>query len=430
MSKDVKRGVGKKLKDGGHSGVAPPGYINNTVLKTIEKDPERFEHVKSIFEKYLEGYTIAEIKVMLDEKGYKSIKRNKVGGGPLSRSSIYKILVNPRYYGRIPHPDYPNDPAKMYVASYPRMISRDQFERVQNILGKKGRTRYVSKKVFELKGLLVCGECSCSVTAERKSKRLKNSSVNYYNYYHCTHKREYCTQRGVTREQDLFDQIDSLLNDYSLPTDLYEWGSRAVKIIAKKEAESRNIRDTSINDTISQIEAKMDKLIDMLEDGIIDKETYTRRYTKLKNELEAARSSHAKAKDTSKKWYELVGKTVDSLHNASIEFRTGDILRKRDILLAIGYNSILKDNKVSITPYEWLEPLKRKLDEDKLNKQKVITKQNSLTQSVISTKKDLEDPSMSSWLSIKNDYRTLIGVDSLDIIEKEDDDEDEENSDV
>ncbi len=34
------------------------------------------------------------------------------------------------------------------------------------------------------------------------------------------------------------------------------------------------------------------------------------------------------------------------------------------------------------------------------------------------------------WLGIKNDYRTLIGVDDLNIIEVEDDDEDEENSDV
>lgn len=35
-----------------------------------------------------------------------------------------------------------------------------------------------------------------------------------------------------------------------------------------------------------------------------------------------------------------------------------------------------------------------------------------------------------TWLGIKNDYRTLIGVDSLDIIEKEEDDDSEENSDV
>ena len=36
----------------------------------------------------------------------------------------------------------------------------------------------------------------------------------------------------------------------------------------------------------------------------------------------------------------------------------------------------------------------------------------------------------SIWLGIKNDYRTLIGVDSLDIVEKEEDDDSEENSDV
>lgn len=35
-----------------------------------------------------------------------------------------------------------------------------------------------------------------------------------------------------------------------------------------------------------------------------------------------------------------------------------------------------------------------------------------------------------NWLGIKNDYRTLIGVDSLDIIEKEEDDDSEENGDV
>ena len=35
-----------------------------------------------------------------------------------------------------------------------------------------------------------------------------------------------------------------------------------------------------------------------------------------------------------------------------------------------------------------------------------------------------------TWLGIRDDYRTLIGVDSLDIIEKEEDDDSEENSDV
>lgn len=45
-------------------------------------------------------------------------------------------------------------------------------------------------------------------------------------------------------------------------------------------------------------------------------------------------------------------------------------------------------------------------------------------------KKTRAKPSLFVWLGIKNDYRTLIGVDSLDIIEKEEDDDSEENSDV
>jgi hypothetical protein len=35
-----------------------------------------------------------------------------------------------------------------------------------------------------------------------------------------------------------------------------------------------------------------------------------------------------------------------------------------------------------------------------------------------------------SWLSIRDDYRTLIGLDSLGVVERDDDDEDVESSDV
>ena len=37
---------------------------------------------------------------------------------------------------------------------------------------------------------------------------------------------------------------------------------------------------------------------------------------------------------------------------------------------------------------------------------------------------------MITWLSISDDYRTLIGLDSLGVVERDDDDEDVENNDV
>jgi hypothetical protein len=40
------------------------------------------------------------------------------------------------------------------------------------------------------------------------------------------------------------------------------------------------------------------------------------------------------------------------------------------------------------------------------------------------------NPGLSLWLSIRDDYRTLVGLDTLGVVEREDDDEDVENSDV
>ncbi len=37
---------------------------------------------------------------------------------------------------------------------------------------------------------------------------------------------------------------------------------------------------------------------------------------------------------------------------------------------------------------------------------------------------------MITWLGIRDDYRTLIGLDSLGVVERDDDDEDVENNDV
>ncbi len=42
LSKDVKRGNQQKRKTGGITGIAPEGYLNDRINKTVYKDPERF----------------------------------------------------------------------------------------------------------------------------------------------------------------------------------------------------------------------------------------------------------------------------------------------------------------------------------------------------------------------------------------------------
>ena len=392
------RGYRKKVRDGQLSGRAPEGYINNTTLKTIEKDPLRFNIIRKIFDMYLTGdYTVIQIKEYLDETGYLTIKRLHSGNKPLSRSGIYKILSNPRYYGMIPHPDYPDDASKMYKAAYPKMITRDEFERIQYLLGSKGRTKYVTKKHFQLKGLMSCGECGCSITAEYKSKKLANGGMNFYTYYHCTHKKKSCSQRGVVSEEVLFDQIEKYFAAYEIPDELYKWGLNYIDMIAKTELEERKSTKTMQNMSASLIEKKLDTLLDKLTDEIISNEEYLRKSTELKADLQNSKNEIQLTQDRVRNRYEIIGKTFELLNGVSTNFRNGDVELRKEMLNAIGYNHSLKDKTLSFTPYEWLEPMKNKLPEVKIELEKVITDEIKSPQSNEPTKKDFEKSLMSSW---------------------------------
>ena len=50
------------------------------------------------------------------------------------------------------------------------MVSLDDFERVQALLGRPGRPRSQHHE-FAFTGMLKCGECGLSITAERKLNR-------------------------------------------------------------------------------------------------------------------------------------------------------------------------------------------------------------------------------------------------------------------
>ena len=62
LSKDVKRGNEKKRKIGGICGVAPEGYLNDRINKTVHKDPERFPLIRKAVDLMLtDEYSVQQI---------------------------------------------------------------------------------------------------------------------------------------------------------------------------------------------------------------------------------------------------------------------------------------------------------------------------------------------------------------------------------
>jgi site-specific DNA recombinase len=357
LRKNVKRGIAEKIRNGGLSGLAPEGYLNNKLDKTVEVDSQRFPLIRKAFDLFLTGnYTAPEIlKIMNEDWGYITRKHKTLGGGPMSRSVLYKIFTNPRYYGQIPDP---YEDGVMHKANFPAMITEDEFDKVQELLGSRGCPRNVAKKDFALKGLIRCGECGCAITAEQKTKNMADGSVKHYTYYHHTGKRP-CSQKGSVTEQDLFSQVNGLLDQYELTPKLYDWGIQALNDIAKDEAIERGDIQKMQFSSIEITQKKLDRLLDLVADGTITSEEYKLKSKSLKLELKIRQRDQQKVALRTRSWYEIIGKTLETLTGASQKFATGDLYVRRDILLAIGTSPVLMDRKLHITPNEWMIPIQK-----------------------------------------------------------------------
>ena len=376
LRKNVKRGIAAKIRNGGISGVAPAGYLNNGADKTIEIDPIRFPLIRKAFDMYLTGnFSVPEVlRVMNEDWGYTAYKRTKTGGKPLSRAGLYHILQNKRNAGWIPNPyDGPD-----YIrASYEPMITEEEYDQVQRLLGKKGKLRLCASRQFALKNFLRCGECGCMITAEVQRKKQNNGDIHEHVYYHCTRKRP-CSQRGSVREQDLFDKVSELLDEYELTPQLYEWGMEALKEMADKEIAERNDVQVMQFKSLDAIQAQLDKLLDLVTKDFITAEEYKVKSQSLKDELKKRQTDQVETAERTKNWYEFVGKQLDTLTLANSKFVKGDLGDKKEILLAIGQNPTLIDKKLQITPNEWMLPVKNNVREIKQQLDSVRTESDKI----------------------------------------------------
>ena len=357
LSKDVKRGNRIKREHGGVTYVAPMGYINNTVDHTIEPDPERFDLVRKAFDLMLTGnFSVPEItKIMNEEWGFTLLKRKHSGGRPVSTQGLYNVFRNKLYAGIIVDPYTKEEiPAK-----HEAMITREEYDMIQDILMGKGQPRTAHNKEFPYKGFIKCGECGCSITAERKFKKHKDGSKREYILYHCTHKnKQHKCHQGSIQEYELKSQIDALLNSYEISPALYEWGLRAIKEISEKEINSRNGVQQAQDIAIEETQKQLDNLLDLVTRSFITPEEYKRKSEPLRKSLGRLYKEQKNINENSKTWYEIIGTTLQKLSTITDDFNKGSISDKRRVLSALGSNPILIDKKLVLEEHFWLRPIK------------------------------------------------------------------------
>ena len=281
LAVNVTRGLRKKAEMGWYPVQPPLGYLNSKTkgkgLNDISKDPDRFALVRKCFDLMLTGTMTPPkiLKIASEEWGLRTRKGQK-----LSRSNIYYLLTNTFYYGMF---QFPRKGGPWYRGAHEPMITEEEYDRVQVLLGRKGKPR-PKTHIFDFTGMMRCGECGCMITAEEKVKHQKNGNVHRYIYYHCTkRKNPNCTQ-GSIEITELKKQIVTTIEKLEIPPEFHTY---ALKWFRKK-----NEQDGQINTTIfaSQQKAydacirKIHGLIDMRAGNEITVEEFTHRKEELTKE--------------------------------------------------------------------------------------------------------------------------------------------------
>lgn len=407
LSVDVKRGNRQQRRNGWLTYRAMPGYLNarnpvNHDQGIIIKDAERFDLVRKMWDMLLTGaYSVPQIqKIANEEWGYRSPIRDHSGGTPLHRNTLYHLFNNVRYAGLIPKPGKPEEYEER-KAEYPAMITLEEFDKAQLILGKQGKPRQSISKEFAYRGFLFCKECGCQITAQDKFKKLKNGKVLHYVYYHCTHRRP-CSNRKTVEEKDIAGQLNAILDKYTIHPLFEEWALEAMKEMNADEAKEREAIEDSQFKTLQGLRKQYDKYIDMLSKDLIQEDKFKEKSEELLSQIKKAESGVTSTTDRAASWRDAMLKTIDAIAHGRERFDNGGIIGKRDVLLALGSTPTLYDGIIELIPYDWLIPIEEGLPELKTATEKVQPQDLQIGNPEL-------EPIRTKWLGMRDSNPRMLG---------------------
>jgi site-specific DNA recombinase len=335
LSEEVKKSYDVLIDDGFYPHVPPLGYNSKLDEHIAIIDPAVAPFIKRAFDLCATGeYSEKKISQILFDEGFRSRKAHKVG-----KSAIGKILHTHFYYGYFEWKD------KVYRGNHDPIISKDLFEKVQEVLSPKKKRGY--KHDFAYVGLMKCGECGNGITAETQKGHV---------YYRCTKPNgaKHCSQKFV-REEVITEQLEEVIKAVSL-------GLQKIKVI--KEVMSESLEDESeyhqqsldaLNTQYNELQTQSSKLLDLYIKEKIKEEAYNNKSVELDQEIQLVNTEILKHKGADKGFHQEIEGFLAFCNQAPALFKGSSPALKRELLRFVVSNLILKDKIVQFslkTPFD------------------------------------------------------------------------------
>jgi site-specific DNA recombinase len=206
LSTNVKRGNRTKLENGGYTGRAPFGYLNDLAAKSVIVDELRAPYVEKIFRMFASGgYSLKDISNKLYGEGFRTKSGKKAHA-----SMLYRMIVNPFFAGVTVRA------GKHYQGSHTPLVSTELFDQAQSILS--GHRPRKQKRMFPLTGYVSCPLCPCAITASLRKG---------HQYYHCTDGKKLHTNgrehfRAEVLNEELAGKFKGLQFDIEMIEGMYK----------------------------------------------------------------------------------------------------------------------------------------------------------------------------------------------------------------
>lgn len=239
------------------------GYTKKRGDKVLTIVPEEAEIVRMMFRDFLEGYSIGEIVMDLEEQGIKA----PCGGDKWQHTTVKSMLMNEKFMGDLllqksyiedflTKKSLKNDgkfPQYYVENAHPPIVPKEVFMRVQGKLMQMDHDRIENGKKVRMTckralfGKLVCGECG-----DRYKRYIeKNGQVTKWRCHTRSQKRNSCDGRGVTEDEVLnavitaFNTLPERREDLIRMQERILWGpldriSREIEAIDSRKSELEN----------------------------------------------------------------------------------------------------------------------------------------------------------------------------------------------
>ncbi|MFZ2663959.1 MAG: recombinase family protein [Patescibacteria group bacterium] len=336
-----KRGMRTKAEQGWYPAHAVVGFLNTIErkkgFKIIVKDMERFPLVRRIFDEVLTGKQASQVY----KEAVEVWKLTTTNGRPLARSTFYNILNNPFYFGEFEWE------GEWYKGKHEPMITREEFDTVQKMLGKSGKPIEHSH-TFDLTGLLRCKKCGFAITATKKVKYYKKTGrMATYIFYHCSKKNKQikCDAKPLT-EADLVAQIDARLLQVKPEIEFITWAKKWLAFIHKDHAEMQEEVLTSQQRALEGVESRLNRLLDMRLNDVLDDNAYKTKKAELENQKRELNKILVNTGSTSDSWRTKVESALDFAYACQQRFNNGTREEKHEVLMRLGENLFITNHKL------------------------------------------------------------------------------------